>query len=82
MNYSIYHVEQYGHGKREANNLPESQKVTIADHDGHYDVYECDSDKEAESIANWYVSAVYETYPEEVSLNKLNSRFFSVEIAE
>lgn len=82
MNYSIFHVEQYGHGKSEMNTLADDKKVTIADHDGHYDVYECSSDEEAEKIANWYISAVYESYPGEVALEKQNARYYSVEVVE
>jgi len=82
INYSVFHVEQFGHGKLEANDLPENKKVIINDHDGHYDVYECDSDDEAERIANWYVSAVYESYPDEAAIVKQNPRYFTVEIVE
>ena len=45
MDYSIFHVEKYRHGKIEKNDLDGSKKVTIADHVGYYDVYECESTK-------------------------------------
>ena len=80
--YSIYHVETYGHGKLENNELADDKKVKIADVDGNYDVYECDSDEEAEKIANWYISAVYESYPEETELVKNDPRYYSVEVVE
>ncbi len=80
--YSIYHVEKYGNGKAEMNDLEDNQKVKIADNDGFYDVYECDSDEEAEKIANWYVSVGYETYPAEVSIKKQKARYFTIEIEE
>lgn len=82
MDYSVFHVEQFGHGKHEMNTLPENKKVIIRDHDGYYDVYECDSNEDARKIANWYVSAVYESYPQDVELVEKDSRFFSVELAD
>lgn len=82
MDYSIFHVEKYGHGKGEMNELEESQKVRIADHDGYVDVYECDSDEEAKEIAQWYLSAGYDTYPAQVEIEKQDARYFTVEVQE
>jgi len=81
IDYSIFHTERYGHGKPESNELPDDKKVIIADHDGYYDVYECDSDDEAQAIANWYISAAYESYPHDAHLEKQHNRYFSVEVA-
>jgi len=80
--YSIFHQEQFGHGRPELNTLSENKKVIIRDHDGFYDVYECDSDDKARKIANWYISSVYESYPEEVELVEQDVRRFSVELKE
>lgn len=82
MDYSIFHVEKYGHGKQQKNDLPDDKKIIIAHHDGYYDVYACDSDVEAEKIANWYVSAGYATYPDDVTIKKINPRYYSIEITE
>lgn len=78
-NYSIYHVDNYGHGKQASNDLADDQKVTIADHDGFFDVYECDSDELAQNIADWYISAVYEHYPATVEIIKIDNRYFTIE---
>jgi len=79
MNYSIFHVERYGHGTHEQNTLADDNKVVIADHDGWYDVYECESDSEAQRIAEWYLTT-YESYPDDVHLIEQNSRYFSIEL--
>ena len=50
MDYSIFHVEKYRHGKIEKNDLDGSKKVTIADHVGYYDVYECESTKKRKRL--------------------------------
>ena len=76
MNYSVFHVETYGHGTRERNNLAEAQKVTIEDHDGHFFVYECESDTEAQKIAQWFCDIERET--KGVSLEQHDPRAFSV----
>jgi hypothetical protein len=78
MNYSLYHVEQYGHGNAESNTLKDEQKVTIENNDGHFDVYECESESEAQKIANWYLDAVYGSYPSNLQIVKHNPRYFAV----
>ena len=78
MNYSLYHVEQYGHGNAELNSLPESQKVTIEDNDGYFDVYGCETDGHAQKIANWYLDAVFGSYPSNLQIVKHNPRYFAV----
>jgi hypothetical protein len=82
MNYPIHHVQQFGHGKLESNNLAEDKKVKIIDHDGFIDVYECETNEEAQKIAAWYISAVYQSYPGTVELVKNSDRLFSIEVLE
>jgi hypothetical protein len=77
-NYANYHVEQYGHGTAESNSLPESQKVTISDNDGYFDVYECESESEAQKIADWYLDAVFGSYPASLQIVRHNPRYFGV----
>lgn len=79
MNYSIFHVERYGHGKASTNALTHDQQVTIADEDGWYDVYECESGSEAQRIADWYLTT-YESYPDDVHIIEHNERYFSIEL--
>ena len=80
MNYSIFHVETYGHGQPERNTLADADKVTIKDEDGYYLVYECVDCKEAEKIAEWFLD-YYEHYPEQLSIRRdtHDSRFFWIE---
>ena len=80
MNYSVFHVEKYGHGRAESNALADDRKMKIQDHDNYFDVYECYSDTEAEKIAAWYV-ATYEGYPEPVEIVKQHARYFTIETA-
>ena len=80
MNYSVFHVETYGHGTRERNSLADAQKVTIEDHDGHFLVYECDNDAEAQKIAQWFCDLERET--RDVRLEQHNPRAFSVTESE
>jgi hypothetical protein len=80
VNYSVFHVETYGHGTRERNNLADVAKVTIEDHDGHFFVYECDSDNEAQSIAQWFCDIERET--RDVRLEQHDPRAFSVSVSE
>ncbi len=82
MNYSLLHVEKYGHGQLPSNRLNDDKKVVIQDHDGYFDVYECKSDAEAEEIASWYLSAGYESYPAQVEIERQHSRYYSIEVAE
>ena len=82
LDYRLHHVEKYGHGKLESNELPDDKKVKIADHDGYIDVYECETDQEAQNIADWYLSVGYERYPVQVEIVKQNSRYFSIETVD
>ncbi len=82
MDYQYKHIETYGHGKTESNTLTDDKKVTIGDHDNHFDVYECESDDEAQAIADWYIGAVYESYPAEAKMIKRDARFFYVEVPD
>ena len=83
MNYSIFHVETYGHGTPERNTLDDADKVTIENYDGFYKVYECDDDEEAVKIAEWFLDT-YEHYPEQLSIqnDKHDPRFFWIERAQ
>ena len=80
MNYSVFHVETYGHGTRERNNLADAQKVTVEDHDGHCFVYECDNDAEAQKIAQWFCDIERET--RDVRLEQHAARAFSITESE
>ncbi len=83
-NHILNHVETYGHGTTEKNDLAEDKKVVIHDHDGYADVYECESDAEAREIANWYLNACYSRYPGRVGLKTFNDPrvFYIVEEEE
>jgi len=80
MNYSIFHVETYGHGTAEHNTLADADKVTIEDHDGYSYVYECDDDAEARDIAEWFLTT-YEHHDGEWTIqgDGINPRAFWVE---
>ena len=41
IDYSLYFVEKYGHGRHEQNSLSDAEKVTCRDDDGWFYVYEC-----------------------------------------
>ncbi|VAW65885.1 hypothetical protein MNBD_GAMMA08-1055, partial [hydrothermal vent metagenome] len=73
------HIEHFS-ANAPINELPVDEQVIIEDFLMHYNVYECNSEQEAEKIAHWHLKKYYNYIPEKLEVKKISERAYSIDL--